>query len=184
MWTKRMWAGLGLLLLLTACAGPIPGATPPTPDFGPYIGMGYLLVTTEAVGPIPAGTRVRISYATYSTTGSVVFAVAASDDQTPVEVEARQLAFAPDVTPGPTPTPAFGAYIGLAGYPLLTTEDVGPIPAGSRVRLSASRFDGRSTLYDVVMQDERRAAEARQDQLVLAPDVTPGVPATASPAPG
>jgi len=163
-----------------------PGVTPgPTPValFNAYIGMGYSLVTTEQVGGIAAGTRVRISHGIHHYTGWL-YGIVAEDGVTTAEAREDQLALAPDATPGSTPTAspiyfatptsAYDDYLGMGGYPLMTIEDVGDIPAGSRVRTYGISFDGTSTIYQIMAQDEVTTAEAREDQLMWAPDVTPG----------
>ncbi|MBN1311915.1 MAG: hypothetical protein JXB30_10890 [Anaerolineae bacterium] len=164
-----------------------PDVTPgPTPIalFDDYIGMGYLLITTEQVGNIAAGTRVRISHGIPQYNGWL-YAIVAQDEVSTAEAREDQLALAPDVTPGPsptvdsthfavTPTFAYADYVGIGGYPLLTIEDVGDIPAGSRVRTYGIYFNGVHTIYEIMAQDEVTTAEAREDQLMWAPDVTPG----------
>src|SRR5574341_2176418 len=76
--------------------------------------------------------------------------------------------------PLPTPTAAFGSLIGLGGYPLITTEQVGSIPPGTRVRISSALFDGQGWLYQIVAIDEQTMADAREHQLAYAADFTPG----------
>jgi hypothetical protein len=81
--------------------GPIPS---PTAGFGREIGMsGYREVTTERVGAIPAHTRVRISEAWLSPTGWV-YTIVTSDEKTAAQASDSQLTYAPDVTPGVTPS--------------------------------------------------------------------------------
>lgn len=80
-----------------------------------------------------------------------------------------------DGTPGgPTPAPEFGEWIGMTGYPLVTTEQVGDIAAGARVRVSHAEFRDNAWIYTVVAEDEVTIAEATDAQLELSPDVTPG----------
>jgi hypothetical protein len=158
-----------------------PGYTPgpiPTAVYQGAIGMGALMVTTDQVGAIPAGTRVRISYASYDGYGWLYY-IAPPGVQDVVEAHEWQIAYAPDVTPGPTPTASFGAQIGSDTW-LRTTEPVGAIPAGVRVRIGSAWFDGMEWRYTVVMEDGITSAEAVTAQLAydtqpnsLTPTITP-----------
>ncbi len=64
----------------------------------------------------------------------------------------------------PTPTAVFGHLIGF-GYDLVTTTQVGPIPAGERVRISHAYFTGAAWIYGIVTYDNTTTAEASADQL-------------------
>jgi hypothetical protein len=138
---------------------------PPTPSavYQYGIGSGYVMVTTGQIGAIPVGTRVRISHASYDGYGWVYY-ILTQDGQSLVEAHEWQLSYAPDVTPGPTPTAYFGALIG-SGISLRTTEQVGAIPAGTRVRIGSAWFDGMDWYYSVVAEDGFTTAEARTSQL-------------------
>lgn len=73
-----------------------------------------------------------------------------------------------------TPTAAYGGSIGMSGYNLMTTEQVGAIPAGTRVRIGSAYFTGTEWMYQISTQDEQTTAEAREAQLAYAPpDVAP-----------
>jgi hypothetical protein len=177
------WVPGNLVKLYGPCSA-LPMATPqsPTPTpvptliYGESIGMGYMMITTESIGDLPVGTRVRISHAQFD--GSQwQYYVVAEDEQRTAWAYASQLTYAPNVTPGPTPTAVFDGSIG-SGYLFITTEPVGLIPAGARVRISYGRFDGTDWIYGIVAQDGQ-TAEARQSQLTFAPDVTPGPTPTA-----
>ncbi|NWG76282.1 MAG: hypothetical protein HXY24_17045 [Rubrivivax sp.] len=64
-----------------------------------------------------------------------------------------------------------------SGYLFITTEAVGSIPAGARVRIGSAWFDGIAWVYTIVTEDGRTTAEARESQLTYA------LPATATPTP-
>lgn len=142
------------------------------------IGSGYVMVTTEQVGAILVGTRVRISHAWYDGTGWI-YAIMAEDEQTYAEAREWQIAYAPDFIPGPTPAAAYQSAIGM-GYIMFTTDQVGAIPVGTRVRISHATYDGYGWLYYIVTQDGQEVVEAHEWQLSYAPDVTPGPTPTAS----
>ena len=161
---------------LTYAPNVTPGPTP-TAVFDGSIGSGYLFITTGPVGLIPAGARVRISYGRFDGT-DWIYGIVAQDGQIAAEARQSQLAYAPDVTPGPTPTAQFGSSIGM-GYRFVTTEDVGPIPAGARVGIGSAWFDGTDWVYSIVAEDGRTTADARGSQLAYAPNVTPGPTPTA-----
>jgi hypothetical protein len=149
-----------------------PTATPlPTLMYGDSIGMGYVLVTTEPIGDMPAGTRVRISHAQFNDSQWQYYVVA-EDEQTMAWATASQLTYAPNMTPGPTPTALYGSSIGM-GYALITTEPVGPIPAGAQVRIGSAWFDGTDWVYSIVAEDGQTTADARQWQLTYAPPPAP-----------
>lgn len=170
-------------------ASHIPPATA-TPDFQPAIGMGFQLVTRQPVGSIPGGTRVRISHAEQRGPEWVYMIVPEDRPHVVEEARAWQLMYAPGITPGPTPTSAFmGAWDNLW---LVTTEDIGDIRAGTRVRIGSGWFQGRDWQYDIV-SDDGRTATAWQSQLTYAPEaqithesvptVIPGAAGTATPFP-
>ena len=146
-----------------------PGAPTPTPSLRAYIGAsGYSLVTAESIGDIPAGAWVRISHA-YFDGRDTVYGIVAEDERTTAEARERQLILSPDAVPGaPTPTVVFNEFIGAGGYPLVTTEAVGDIPAGARVRLSHVYYAGPAVVYWIVAEEGQTIAGARADQLAPA----------------
>jgi hypothetical protein len=87
-----------------------------------------------------------------------------------------------------TPTAAYGGSIGMSGYNLMTTEQVGAIPAGTRVRIGSAYFTGSEWIYQIATQDEQTTADAHESQLAYAPpDVAPTatpVAETPTPTPG
>lgn len=159
---------------------PLPGYTPgpmPTSDFQGAGGMGYLLMTTEQVGAIPAGARVRLSHSQFNG-DAWIYVIVAEDGVTTAEARAYQITYAPDVTPGPTPTSRFDAVSWSSGYPVITLEQVGDIPAGTRVRIGGGWFRGPEWEFSIVAEGELLVATALDHQLALAPgaiplDVTP-----------
>ncbi len=152
-----------------------PGPTPMM-QFGSSIGMGYLMITTTAVGDIPANTRVRISHASYDGQGWLYFIVAEDEVRTG-QARENQITYAPNVTPGPTPTPRFTGYIGGA-YAVMTLETVGPIPANTYVRIGSARFNGTTWIYTIAT-DSGVTADAQQDQLTFSPYTAPNPTPTA-----
>ncbi len=144
----------------------------PTPTFAFSGASGYVLITLTQVGDIPAGASVRVSHSWYDGT-TWIYYIVAQDTQREAEARQDQLAYAPDVTPGPTPTAVWGSYIGSGQYPLVTLVQVGDIPAGTRVRVSSAYFDGRAWHYTIVNQTELAVAEALQNQIGPAPGPTP-----------
>jgi hypothetical protein len=170
--------------------GANPSSTPPIPTepgtpapaYGYYVGMGgYPLITTEPIDSIPANSRVRISHTYFNGTATIYFIVA-EDEQRTAEAREDQITYAPDVTPNaPIPTGVYDSFIGMGGYPVVTTEQLDEIPAGTRVRISHSELHYTGWLYVIVAEDERRIASGvRSDQLTLAPDVTFGPTPTLS----
>jgi hypothetical protein len=153
---------------------------PPTPTavYGDGIGIGYVMVTTEQVGPIPAGARVRVSHAWYDGS-SWIYAIMAEDEVSYAEARTWQLAYAPGYTPGPIPTAAYQAAIG-AGAVMVTTDQVGAISVGTRVRISYASYDGYGWMYYIAPPGVQEVVEAHEWQLSYAPDVTPGPTPTAS----
>lgn len=183
--------------LITACGSTAVSATAtpdvaqppatPTAAYGSYIGIaGYGFVMTEAVGGIAAGTRVRLASAYYDGTHTI-YSVVAAGEVAQADAREDQVTFAADDTPDPTPTEepllpsavptaptgtaagALGGYVGMGGYPLITTEAVPPVDAGARVRISHVYVAGDTLLYGIVAEDEQTIAMAREDQLAVAP---------------
>ena len=175
-----------LIVSLTACnlnKAPESTATDeappvlPIPAFQQYIGMGYFFVTTEQIGEIPADSLVRIGSAQLNNE-EWIYNIANEGDTLFADARESQLTYAPYVTPGaPTPTAGFHGYMGMNNYPALTKEQIGDIPANTRVRVSVGHFDGREWIYQVVMENETTFAEARQSQLEFAAGFPPeGIP--------
>ncbi len=150
----------------------------PTAAYQYGIGSGFIMVTTVQIGDIPAGTPVRISHAWYDGT-TWIYAIVTEDDQTTyAEARELQLAFAPDVTPGPIPPAAYQGAIGM-GYLMVTTAQVGSIPAGTRVRISHAWHNGYRWLYAIQAYGGEDFFDAEEWQIAYAPDVTPGPTPTA-----
>ncbi len=153
------------------------GATP-TSQFGVTFASGYVYVTTQAVGLIPAGTRVAIGSMYFDGYGWMY--QVSTREGLGAELRDSQLDFAPDFNPAaPTPTMAFSSVLGMGVSWVVTTEQIGSIPANSRVRVSTAWYDGYDWIYSITT-DERTFAEARQSQLAGAPDATPGAPTPGS----
>lgn len=79
----------------------------------------------------------------------------------------------------PTPTAHFYYSIGMRQYEILTMEQVGGIPAGTRVSVTSAWFDGFTWHYTIITQDGT-SYEALQAQLAYAPDADPGAPTPSS----
>jgi hypothetical protein len=146
----------------------------PTMSFVGEMGYGYRLVLTETVGNIPANTRVAISHAELR--GNNWIYIVYAEDGRQAEVLERQLAYAPDVTPGYIPPMRFQGEIGMGVMRVVTLEQVGSIPAGTKVRVSTASFNGTEWVYSIATQDDATFADARESQLEYAPDATPGAP--------
>ncbi len=135
---------------------------------------GYIYLTTENVSGIPANTLVSIGSAYFDGYGWMYQIV--TEDGKSANARDNQLAYAPGIVPGgPTPTMAFSGYLGMGVYWFITTEQVGSIPANTRVNLSTAYFDGYDWIY-LVTTDGSTFVEVRQTQLAWAPDATPGAP--------
>ncbi len=155
-----------------------PGVTPGPTATSPFdSAYGYAMITLVQVGDIPANTRVSIGSAWYDRIDGWYYQIVTQDG---VSATARQsqITYMPGLTPGPIPTSVFNNYPG--GYPLITLEQIGQIPANSRVRISHSWYDSiDGWIYVIVAQDEQTTAEAHEYQLMFAPGVTPGPTPTA-----
>jgi putative zinc finger protein len=152
--------------------------TPSPSDLSSMIGMGYVFITTENVGAIPSGSRVRISSATQDANGDWLYLIVTQDEQLSAQATASELAWAYDATPGPTPTSPIDES-GWSGYDMITTTDVGAIPANTRVRITSGWFNGIEWRYTIVTEDNQTTAEAGLSQLTYAPNFTPGPTPTA-----
>jgi hypothetical protein len=150
-----------------------PDITPgPTPISRFEGSSGFALITLEQVGQIPANTRVAIG--SYWFDGRKwVYTIMTMDYQLSAEALDSQLAFLPEYTPGPTPTSEYNNLIGMGDYPLITLEQVGQIPAGTRVRIGSAWFDGLAWVYNITAAGEQLFGDARSSQLAYAPAFTP-----------
>ncbi|MFN8375171.1 MAG: hypothetical protein U0694_20135, partial [Anaerolineae bacterium] len=152
-----------------------PGVTPnaPTPTAA-FQGSGYILITLEQIGEIPAGTRVGIG-SMYMQGGVWIYQITTQDGLY-ADAHASQLAYAPGVTPGaPTPTALFNSEFGMNVYRVVTLVQVGPIAAGTRVRVSSGYYDGFEWVYQIATEDGV-FADASASQIAYAPGETPGMP--------
>lgn len=150
-----------------------PDITPgPTPTARFEGVSGYALITLEQIGPIPANTRVGIG--SYWFDGRKWrYTLVTMDGQLSAEALDHQFTYLPEYTPGPTPTTEFNDLLGMGGYPLITLEQVGSIPAGTRVRIGSAWYDGLEWVYNVTAEGEQLTAEARRSQLAYGPAFTP-----------
>jgi hypothetical protein len=150
--------------------------TPTARYMGESGGTAYPLLTRERIGAIPANTRVGVRQAIY-TGAEWIYTVGMPDGVTVAEARESQLTYAPGVTPGaPEPTPRFAGLIGMGGFPILTREKIGEIPANTRVRISHASMGLDGWGYFIVMPDEKTSAQARETQLDFAPGITPNAP--------
>ncbi len=150
--------------------------TPTARYMGESGGTAYPLLTKEQIGAIPANVRVGVRQALY-TGAEWIYTVGMPDGVTVADARESQLTYAPGVTPGaPEPTPKFAGLIGMGGFPILTREKIGEIPANTRVRISHASMGLEGWVYFVVMPDEKTTAGARESQLDFAPGITPNAP--------
>jgi hypothetical protein len=136
----------------------------------------YTMITVEDVQSIAARTPVRVASAWFDGDAWVYEIVAPNN----VTAYARdwQIRPAPDVPTASTPTPRYADNLGVGGYSMITLEQVGQIPAGTRVRLSTAQWNGSTWIYTIATQNDQLYAEAREDQIDYMPGVTPGPTAT------
>lgn len=156
-----------------------PGVTPgvtPTARFGGS--AGYQLMTTEPVSEIPANTRVQITSMRLGIDGWL-YTIVAPDGKTFAEATDSQLAYVPGATPGATPMMTYAGEIGMGGYRMITTQQVGKIPTNTRVRISSARLGVDGWLYSIVGVDEQNFEDATDSQIAYAPGVIPGATPTA-----
>ncbi|MBN1565706.1 MAG: zf-HC2 domain-containing protein [Anaerolineae bacterium] len=139
----------------------------PTAVYRGSIGMGYLMMTTEQVGEIATNTRVRISYAWQDNDGWW-YNIVAEDEIRQADARTWQLTYAPDVTPGPTPTNVFQYLVGNGDYRFVTREQLGAIPSYTAVRIDAAWYDGVEWNYTIVSQ-AGASATARLSQIQYPP---------------
>lgn len=159
---------------ITYAPGVTPGPTATSPFDSSY---GYALITLEQVGPIPPDTRVSIGSAWYDRIDGWYYQIVTRNGQA-ATAHQSQIAYVPGMTPGPIPTSKYNNSPG--GYPLVTLEQVGPIPPNTRVRISHSWYDAvDGWIFVVITQDEETSVEAYEYQLMYAPGVTPGPTPTA-----
>jgi hypothetical protein len=149
-------------------------ASMPNANFSSDIANGFRFVTTESVGNIPTGTLVTIGEAIMRNNEWIY--VIFTEDNRRAEAHDWQLEYAPFVTPGFVPTAMFQSELGMGTERVITLEQIGVIPAGTKVRISTATFDGREWVYTIVMDDDRTFADARESQLRWAPNETPGAP--------
>jgi hypothetical protein len=80
--------------------------------------------------------------------------------------------------PALTATMIFSRELGMGGFPAITLEQIGLIPANARVNVSSAMWQDE-WVYSIV--DENGNYEnARESQLAYGPDVTPGAPTPTS----
>ncbi|MEO8610240.1 MAG: SH3 domain-containing protein [Chloroflexota bacterium] len=110
--------------------------------------------------------------ATYVVAGATGTAAAMIQPTTipPCSTGAQATAF----VPYPTPTAVFDLALRSGGYDLITTGQIGDIPANTRVRINSAQFDGTQWLYDVIAKDGQTRGLAYDYQLTYVPGVTPG----------
>ncbi len=153
---------------------------PPTPTIFPFaqaISMGYLLITTEQVGAIPANTRVRITQASPDSNG-LVYMIETETDHITADARSYQLTYAPDVTPGITPTSPFMGIMNAGQFEVMTLAQIGAIRPNTRVNVGSGQFNGHEWLYSIITKDGIYADNVPQSQLTSAP-----LPPTETPAP-
>lgn len=148
---------------------------------------GYDWLTTEAVGQIPAFSRVAVGSSWY--TGSEwIYSVHTQAGLTG-EARATQLQWSPnpDATASPTsyvtPTAVWHYSIG-SGFAMVTTEQVGAIASGARVRISSAWYTSGEWVYSIV-DENGVSAEARTWQImrtgtIASPTPTPNITPTAA----
>jgi len=144
---------------------------PPTPTIIPFaqaIGMGYLLITTEQVGAIPANTRVRIIQ-TDSDSSDRLYTIETETDHITVKAHSYQLTYAPDVTPGVTPTSPFMGIMNTGQFEVITLVEIGSLPPNTRVNVGNGHFNGHEWLYSIVTQDGFYVDNVPGSQLISAP---------------
>ena len=142
------------------------GASPTSRFLG--AGGGYIYVTLRQVGGIPANTQVSIGSAYFDGSGWV-YQIGTREGKG-AEARDADLAFAPGITPfAPTPPPAFDPSW---GFSFITTEQVGSIPANTRIRLSTIMWDGYEWIYRITT-DDLTFVDARESQIGHLPGVNP-----------
>ncbi|MBZ0289343.1 MAG: hypothetical protein K8I30_17110, partial [Anaerolineae bacterium] len=147
----------------------------PNPAITPTAGIPYgawnSAIMRQEFGGIAANTPVRITAAYFDGT-QWLYAVQTLDGVSQVYVPESSLIIyaAPDATP----TAIFDLALRSGGYDLMTTEQVGDIPANALVRINSAQFDGSRWSYDVLAKDGQTRGLAYDYQLRYAPGVTPG----------
>lgn len=182
---------------LTGNGTPTPTAgrgiiTPTAPyPYMEHLGLKeYTLLTNEQLGDISPRARVRIDLA-YVLDGEVVYAITAMNGESFEEVHQDQIVPIYGAIPGLTltaqvkethqvvsPTPVYQWANGMDIYGLITLGDVSDIPQGTLVQLMYIRYEADGTVRYGIRMEDGRSSEARQEQLALAPGVTPGPTAT------
>lgn len=148
-----------------------PGVTPymPTPTSPYFNAAGFVFVTVEQLGDIPPDTSVAIGSSRVDEKGWLYQVY--TEDGRVAEAREDQIFWAADITPNAaTPTSPFQGE----GTIFITKEQLGEIPANTSVGIGSSWFDGRQWRYQIYTEDFSLSAEAKEDQLAYAPDITPG----------
>jgi hypothetical protein len=146
-----------LIGIFSAGAGRVPGQTGGANVDGTQEGTDEAELSDEEIG----GTSTAVFWA--SETYAAMMAVTAT--VTPTD---------PYGAIGPTPTAVFDF---LPPGALITLEDVGDIPAGTRVVIGSTWWSEETgRLYSISTLDYNLSAEASEDQLGYAPDYVPGQP--------
>jgi hypothetical protein len=160
--------------------GPANPAQEPVSALRDEIGMGgYRLIITENVGIIPAGTRVHISHARLDW-GEWWYVIADEREQGFVEVRQWQLAYAPGIQPGATPTMIYDYPVWNRANPLMLAEAVQGFPAGTRVWITSSTLGPDGWRHEVRNDDYLRVI-VNESQLIIPPDAPPDPTITPSP---
>jgi hypothetical protein len=123
----------------------------PPPRFLSVVGStDYPLMTTSWADGLLANTRVRIGYPWYDGK-QWVYPVVSEDGRGVAAAAEPSLAFVVPTgiteTPGVTPSPVFGSYTDMSEYNLMTSVDIGDIPAHTLVRIEELHYDGTKWVY-------------------------------------
>jgi hypothetical protein len=142
-----------------------------TPTAGIPYGAWNSTMLREAVDGIPANTSVRIGGAYFDGT-QWLYAIETLDQAIRTYApESSLIIYAP---PDATPIAVFDLGLRDGGYVLLTTEQVGDIPANALVRINSAQYNGSEWLYEVIAKDGETRGQAHDWQLMYAPDFVPG----------
>jgi hypothetical protein len=159
------WMGAEFVILTTSC---LDGSGQPLLSYP--CGAIFAVTATHMFTPV-FGQSEPLD-APYLTATAIVEQATAVAPLPPCQPNAQPTGF----VPYPTPTAVFDLALRSGGYDLMTTEQVGDIPANARVRINSAQFDGSQWLYDVVAKDGQTRGLAYDYQLQYAPGVTPGAP--------
>lgn len=155
---------------------PVPAPTPTMIyDYGRW-GWANPLILAEPVADFPAGTRVRISSAMFD--GAAWQLDVMTEDNRVLHVREAQLAPPPNPPADPrvTPTAAFLDSAAWNSYSWVTLEQVGTIPANTRVRILGARYSFDGWIYTVIAKGDATGVEVLQSQLALAAQATTPTP--------